>query len=305
MKNHRSKIICCIISLFILSISVFPVAAAEIPSPTSDFYVNDYADVLSEEAEQEIQNHAVSLANETTAQVCVLTIDSLDGEDISEYSVKVFRAWGIGDKDANNGVLILLSVGDREMWITTGYGVEGTLTDVRLGQFRDTYAIPHYSNDDFDEGTLQLFNAIVNELRVEEYGLSELENFQNLEPDYYYEYHGSQLSPEMESFLIYFVVPLPFFIVVALIIFIIVRYSLLKRRDKLNGTNQAEAFLNKVKEIILFIVLFTRRANRNTGSRGGSSHGGFRGGGFGGGFGGGGFRGGGGSTGGGGAGGRF
>ncbi len=301
MKRGNKKAIRKI-SLILLIIALCPFLLGAAPDHTSEFYVNDYADVLSDATEQQILNAAVKLANETTAQVCVLTIDSLDGEDISEYSVEVFRDWGIGNKEKDNGVLIVLSVNDREMWVTTGYGVEGTLTDTRLGQFRDIYAFPYYSEDNFDEGTLQLFNAIVNELRVQEYGLSELENFQNVESDYYYEYQGEELSPEMESFLICFVIPLPFFIVVALIMFIIIRYNLLKRRDKLNGTNQAEAFLNKVKEIILFIALFTRRANRNMGSRGGSSHGGFRGGG---GFGGGGFRGGGGSTGGGGAGGRF
>ena len=300
MKSGNKKAIRTI-SLVLLIIALCPFLLGAAPDHTNEFYVNDYADVLSDATEQQILNTAVKLANETTAQVCVLTIDSLDGEDISEYSVEVFRDWGIGNKEKDNGVLIVLSVDDREMWVTTGYGVEGTLTDTRLGQFRDTYAFPYYREDDFDEGTLQLFNAIVNELRVEEYGLSELENFQNIEPDYYYEYQGEELSPEAFGFIL-FLLCLPALVVMIGVPSLIIRYFYLKQYDKLHGTNRLAAFMvkmNKLKEIILFIVLFTRRSSRgHYHHRGGGGFGG-------GGFGGGGFRGGGGSTGGGGAGGRF
>lgn len=294
MKNHRSKIICCIITLFILAVSVCPVAAAKIPEPTSDFYVNDYADVLSEETEQEIQNHAISLANETTAQVCVLTIDSLDGEDISEYSVEVFREWGIGDKDANNGVLILLSVGDREMWVTTGYGVEGTLTDIKLGQMRDTFAFPHYKNDDFDTGTRLLFGAIVNELRTVEYGLEPNDELVLTPGNNLYE-DSTHLD---ETPIVIFLIVWSLLIVVPIgaRIHSTIRYLTLLRYDKKHGTARAAEYKKKLAE--------KRMRYHNTNSRGGHYHGGgfHGGGGFGG---GGGFRGGGGSTGGGGAGGRF
>lgn len=305
MKNGNKKRISVVASILLI-IALCPFLLGAAPSHTNEFYVNDYADVLSSETEQEILSTAVSLANETTAQVCVLTIDSLDGEDISEYSVEVFRDWSIGNKDEDNGVLIVLSVDDREMWVTTGYGVEGTLTDTRLGQFRDIYAFPYYRENNFDKGTLELFNAIVNELRVEEYGLDGLENFNNTQsayPDYYYEFNGSDISPEQISF-VFFIMMVPVLLAIVGIPALIIRYNYLKRYDRLHGTNRLAAFMvkmNKLKEIILFIILFTRRSTRGHYHRGGG--GGFRGGGgFGG---GGGFRGGGGSTGGGGAGGRF
>ncbi len=299
--NSGNKKAICTIWLILLIIALCPFLLGAAPDHTNEFYVNDYADVLSDATEQQILSTAVKLTNETTAQVCVLTIDSLDGEDISEYSVEVFRDWGIGDTEENNGVLIVLSVNDRELWVTTGYGVEGTLTDTRLGQFRDTYAFPYYREDNFDEGTLQLFNAIVNELRVHEYGLSELEDFKNIESDFYYEFEGATLSPEAFSFILFFLC-LPAILVMVGVPSLIIRYFYLKRYDRLHGTNRLSAFMykmNKLKEIILFIILFTRRSGRGHHHHGGG--GGFGGGGFGG----GGFRGGGGSTGGGGAGGRF
>ena len=72
------------------------------------------------------------LAADTTAQLVVLTVDSTDGEDISDYAVEVGRKWGIGSKDKNNGVLIVLSVSDRKVWVAVGYGLEGRLPDAVL-----------------------------------------------------------------------------------------------------------------------------------------------------------------------------
>ena len=296
MKTTHSKFSCCVAAVLVFALALCPTAFAKaVPNHTTEFYVNDFADVLSQETENEIQTHAVSLANETTAQVCVLTIDSLDGEDISEYSVEVFREWGIGNAQTNNGVLILLSVDDREMWITTGYGVEGTLTDTRLGQMRDIYAIPYYSNDDFDTGTRLLFGAIVNELRTVEYGLEPDGDLVYYQSNNMYEVDGNSDSEGIYAFLL--VWSLVLLLPVISWIYTSIRYLLLKRYDKKHGTNRAEDYKKKVSE---------KKARYSTNHRSGHYHGsgGFRGGGgFG--SGGGGFRGGGGSTGGGGAGGRF
>lgn len=303
MKKGNKKRI-AVVALILLIIALCPTVLGAIPQHTSEFYVNDFAGVLSSQTEQEIQSTAISLSNETTAQVCVLTIDTLDGEDIAEYSVEVFRDWGIGDKEKNNGVLILLSIQDREMWISTGYGVEGTLTDARLGQLRDTYAIPYYSNDDFDTGTLQLFNAIVNELRVEEYGLSELENFENIE---YYS-PTDKVSNSFSGIVYVFIYISIMLVAVAppLVLFAVeIKSAVLRSYDKKHGTYRAQEYEKKaakIKKYMFALWILSRRNRHGSSHRHHSSGGGFHGGGFGG---GGGFRGGGGSTGGGGAGGRF
>lgn len=286
IKLHLALILC--IGLF------FSVLSGSVPSHTTDFYVNDYADVLSDETESHIMSTAVQLENETSAQVVVLTVTDLNGEDILDFAVDTFRSWGIGDKDADNGVLIVLSVGDREMWVTTGYGVEGTLTDTRLGQLRDTYAIPYYSNDDFDTGTKLLFDAIVNELRTEEYGLTPLVG---------YEYSNNTDTIELSQgdiklFLLIF--SSPFLLIGFVMLCQFFKYLHLLRYDKKHGTNKAPVYRQKymgARQAILYLIV-------RSALRGGvhSGRGGPHGGGFGG---GGGFRGGGGSTGGGGAGGRF
>ena len=300
-SRGKKRFALCVVLLLLATLC--PSVFCAVPEPTADFFVNDYADALSDSTEQAIQNEAVALYNETTAQVCVLTIDSLDGEDISEYSVEVFRNWGIGDAEADNGVLILVSIGDREMWVTTGYGVEGTLTDTRLGQLRDTYAIPYYSEDNFDEGTLQLFNAITNELRVEEYGLNGVDGFISTESTAYG--NESNLFDGIAFIFIYISIML---VVVAppVVLFAVeVKNAILLSYDKKHGTNRAEQYAvkaAKIKKYMFALWILSNRNRRNSGSKH-HSGGNFRGGGFGG--GGGGFRGGGGSTGGGGAGGRF
>ena len=75
--------------------------------PTEEFYINDYANILSEETEEYIQTNSVSLANATTAQIVVVTVPSLNGVSLEEYSTNLFRQFGIGDKEKNNGLLIL------------------------------------------------------------------------------------------------------------------------------------------------------------------------------------------------------
>ncbi len=136
-------------------------------SHTDAFYVNDYAGVLTESQEARITASARELASKTKAQVVVLTVKSLEGKSIEEYAIEVARDWGIGDKKEDNGVLILLSTGDREIRVEVGYGLEGCLPDGKTGRLIDTHAIPYYREDDFANGTEQLFYAVLNVVRGE------------------------------------------------------------------------------------------------------------------------------------------
>ncbi len=271
------------IALLLVILALCPMLLGAVPSHTNEFFVNDYANVLSEETESYIQENAVSLYRQTTAQICVLTIHTLNGEDISEYAVEVFRQWGIGDEEKDNGVLILLSVDDREMWVTTGYGIEGTLTDTRLGQFRDEYAIPYYSQNDFDTGTKELFNAILNCVMEEEYGLDGLDGYSvNDIEDIDVGYYGGGIG-----------INLVIIIPVILLILSEIYHIRLIFYDRKNGTTRAYLFKMRRRQLIKDIILYIFIFGRGRGGRGGGRSSG------------GGFRGGGGSTGGGGAGGSF
>lgn len=145
----------------------------EIPSATKEFYVNDYAGIFSDSWKENLCDAGKQLYEDTTAQLVVLTVDTTDGEDISDYAVETGRKWGIGSKDKNNGVLIVLSVSDRKVWVSVGYGLEGRLPDSKTGRLLDEYAVPSYKEDQFEKGTVELYYALLNEIR-EEHGLEKI-----------------------------------------------------------------------------------------------------------------------------------
>ena len=158
---------------FVLTLSGSTLAVlGEIPSATKEFYVNDYAGVFSDAWKEELCKAGEQLYDDTTAQLVVLTVDTTDGEDISDYAVETGRKWGIGSKKKNNGVLIVLSVSDRKVWVSVGYGLEGKLPDSKTGRLLDEYAVPSYKD------------AMLNEIR-EEYGLEKITapRYEKVQPD--------------------------------------------------------------------------------------------------------------------------
>ena len=104
------KIINLIAAALAACMLALPVSAAEkYPAPDSRFFVNDFADVIDSAAEDEIFSRAAALQEKTTAQVVVVTVNTLDGEEPADYALGLGRQWGVGQKDKDNGVVILLS----------------------------------------------------------------------------------------------------------------------------------------------------------------------------------------------------
>lgn len=178
MKRLQAAVL--VILILLISISVPASAKADYPAPTTEFFVNDFAGVLSRETRDNIQRIGKGLEDATTAQVVVVTVSSLDGEDIDSYAYELFKQWGIGQKGKDNGVLILNAVSERQLRIEVGYGLEGALTDIETADIRNDYMNPYLKNNDFDKGMLYGFAAVVNVV-AEEYGLSEYVSEYDLE----------------------------------------------------------------------------------------------------------------------------
>ena len=136
------------------------------PEPTSEFYVNDFADIIESSDEEKILAKAVKLEELTTAQVVVATVNELDGKEPYEYASDLANKWGIGNKEKDNGVLILLSLSEREIFIATGEGTEAILPASKTGRIIDVYGIEKLKNDDFSGGLTAIFDAVVNEIYV-------------------------------------------------------------------------------------------------------------------------------------------
>ena len=158
----RKVIIAIICFLVLLSTNVLAIV-----KPTSNFYVNDYADLLNSETESYIMSVNQSLNSKTKAQVVVVTVKNLEGKSLEEYSTELFRNFGIGDKTLNNGVLMLIALEERQSRIEVGYGLEGILNDAKTGRIQDEYMIPYLKQNNWDEGIKNGFNAIINEIEKE------------------------------------------------------------------------------------------------------------------------------------------
>jgi uncharacterized protein len=131
------------------------------PAPTHSIYVQDLAGILDSETKTKINSLGSKLAATTKAQVVVLTVKSIEGASLDEYALEVLRRWGIGDKQLNNGVLILVAVNDRQSRIEVGYGLEGPLNDAKTGAIQDEYMIPYFAAGDYNKGIWNGYQALV------------------------------------------------------------------------------------------------------------------------------------------------
>jgi uncharacterized protein len=130
------------------------------PKPESNIYVNDFAQMLSTQTVQAIQALGAQLEQQTTAQVAVVTVPNLAGQPVEDYAVGLFRKWGIGQKQKNNGVLLLISKEERKVRIEVGYGLEGALPDARTGRILDEEVVPFFRNGDYDNGVYRGYGVL-------------------------------------------------------------------------------------------------------------------------------------------------
>lgn len=144
----------------------------KLPEPSREFYVNDFANLINEEAENNILK--VNLNYENTKekpQIVVATVPNLQGLDENKYAVELFEKWKIGNKEYNNGILVLLSLEERRIKIEVGYGLEGAVTDSIAGKILDN-SIDYLSEGDYSTGLESIFYELAQRVN-EEYGYDE------------------------------------------------------------------------------------------------------------------------------------
>jgi uncharacterized protein len=127
------------------------------PSPAT--LVTDVAGVLTPEQKQALENKLVAIDDSSSNQIAVVIIPSLDGYPKEEYANKLLREWGIGSKK-NNGVLLLISINDRQIWIEVGYGLEGAIPDITALNIIDNDIKPAFKAGNYYEGIDQATNNI-------------------------------------------------------------------------------------------------------------------------------------------------
>lgn len=128
--------------------------------------VVDAANILPPDVEQRIAQRSMLIEQHTTSQVVVATIPDLQGYDIADYGYRLGRHWGIGQKDADNGVLLIVAPNERRVRIEVGYGLEPILTDALSSVIIQTRILPHFRNGDMPAGTEAGFNAIAQQFEL-------------------------------------------------------------------------------------------------------------------------------------------
>src|SRR5205814_1313907 len=118
-------------------------AAEDFPD-VSKTLVTDYANVLSEGDKASLENKLVAFNDSTSTQIAIVIMRSTGGYEIEEYSVQLFNKWKIGQAKKNNGVLILIAIEDRKVFITTGFGIEGVLPDALCKRIIDNDIKPNF-----------------------------------------------------------------------------------------------------------------------------------------------------------------
>lgn len=190
------KKILLFLSLFLL---IIPIYGNAIVSPTNEFYINDYANILSSETEEYILQRSLALHAADGTQIVVVTVPNLEGMSLEKYAYDLFNSFGIGDKEKNNGLLLLLALEERKFRVEVGDGLGGILPDGKTGRFQDNYIIPYLKENKWDEGIRNGYDAFYAEI-VEQ---------NNLDVDYnkpvsYYA-DGEGYSLEGDAFPLYIV----------------------------------------------------------------------------------------------------
>jgi len=135
--------------------------------PQSKRIVTDYTNTLSASELQSLEDKLTAFNDSTSSQVAIVIMASVGNYDIADYAVQLYNRWGIGQKDKNNGVLLLVAKEDRKVWITTGYGMEGVFPDALVKRVVNNDILPNFKQGDYYEGLDQAVNSIMSIVKGE------------------------------------------------------------------------------------------------------------------------------------------
>lgn len=167
MMRYRSetKFSLCLVLLFFLF--CLPLAA-QIgndkdfpPPPNPPRLVNDFAGMMTPPQQDNLEARLDSFNRATSTQITVVTIKSLGGYDVAEYATTLAHRWGVGQKDKDNGVILLASLDDRKINISVGEGLEGALTDLLSGQIIRNEITPEFKSGNYYRGFSKGVESII------------------------------------------------------------------------------------------------------------------------------------------------
>ena len=159
MKAFRRLAVLLLVLSALFGVSVRAETVSQLPQPTT--YVSDFAGVIDSGSKQEMEQLSREVYQQAHATIIVVTIHSLDGEDIDEFSNDLYEKWKIGPKSTDRGVLMLLAINDRKRRIEVGYGLEGILPDGKVGDIGRSM-VPYLQRGEYGPGLLEAEQQIAN-----------------------------------------------------------------------------------------------------------------------------------------------
>ncbi|MFH1427644.1 MAG: TPM domain-containing protein [Patescibacteria group bacterium] len=148
-----------LLSFLLLALAGNAFAYYNLGEPTG--YVNDYTNTLTTEQKGLLENKLTQFEKDTSNELAVVIISSLEGDTIENFAVELFKEWGIGKKDKDNGILMLVALVDRKMRIEVGYGLEGALTDAQSSWIINDVMKPAFRNNNYYNGINEAADKII------------------------------------------------------------------------------------------------------------------------------------------------
>ncbi|MBP3886781.1 MAG: TPM domain-containing protein [Cellulosilyticum sp.] len=152
---------------FILLFSLSIQAAITYPRPSAYKYLNDYAGVVDSTSAQQIISLGNELEQKTGAQAVVVTINTLEGYPIEDYANGLFRSWGIGNAQKDNGLLVLLVVQDQQWRVEVGRGLEGAIPDVLSNRVMEGLGRDDFVQGNYGQGLAQTYSQFCDDIAIE------------------------------------------------------------------------------------------------------------------------------------------
>src|ERR687892_733576 len=160
MKLHQARLFVAGLTLLLVLTILRNGLALEIPALRGR--VNDYAGMVPPDKTQQLEERLARFEKESGHQIAVLTIPSLEGEPIEDFSIRVAESWKIGQKGFDNGAILLIAQKDRKLRIEVGYGLEGILPDAIANRIIQETIVPRFRDNDYSGGIEAGINAILN-----------------------------------------------------------------------------------------------------------------------------------------------
>jgi uncharacterized protein len=167
MKLHRRLKTCAAALLVVMLAALTAISVAALDVPRLKGHVNDYAGMLSPASGRQLEALLTDFEQKESTQIALLTVPSLEGDSLEDFSIRVAEAWKIGQKEADNGAILLIAKADRKIRIEVGYGLEGRLTDLLAGRIIRNVIAPHFKAGAFDQGIAAGISAMIDVVRGE------------------------------------------------------------------------------------------------------------------------------------------